>query len=133
MKEYIRLELVGSGEVHKYLEDGWEIVETAKQSYPEGETRVDYHIGLPARVMVDRLMTVIRDYEEQGLKEKLFEGVAESFDENASDYETGAGHPTSSKTARYMETYEKTVNDINVTVRKKFTQEELRERAEFNF
>jgi hypothetical protein len=133
MKEYIRLELVGSGEVHKYLEDGWEIVETAKQSFPDGETRVDYHIGLPARVMVDKLMTVIRDYEEHGLKEKLFVGVAENFGENASEYEAGAGHSTPSKTARYMETYEKTVNDKNVNVRKKYTQEELQERAEFEF
>jgi hypothetical protein len=132
MKEYVKLDLVGSGEVHKYLADGWEIVEAAKQSY-EGETRVDYHIGLPARVMVDKLMTIIRDYEEHDLKEKLFEGVAENFGENASEYQAGAGHSTPSKTARYMETYEKTVNDKNVTVRKKYTQEELQERAEFEF
>jgi hypothetical protein len=133
MKEYIRVDLCGSGQVDKYLNDGWEIIETAKQSYPDGETKVDYHIGLPAKVLVDKLLSVIKDYEEQGLKERLFEGVAIGFDENASDYETGMGHATPSKTARYMENYERIVNNQIVQVRKKFTQQELKERAEFGF
>ncbi len=131
MKEYIRVDLCGSGQVDKYLQDGWEIIETAKQSYPDGETKVDYHIGLPAKVMVDKLLSVIKDYEAQGLKETLFEGIAEGFGENASDYETGMGHATPSKTARYMENYERIVNNQIVTVRKKYTQEELN--AEYGF
>jgi hypothetical protein len=133
MKEYIRVDLCGSGQVDKYLQDGWEIIETAKQSYPDGETKVDYHIGLPAKVLVDKLTAIIRDYESLGLKGNLFEGVAKGFDENASDYETGGGHQTPSKTARYMENYERIVNNQIVTVFKKYTQEELRELAEFNF
>jgi hypothetical protein len=131
MKEYIRVDLYGSGQVDKYLQDGWEIIETAKQSYPDGETKVDYHIGLPAKVLVDKLTSFIRDYESLGLKESLFEGVAKGFEENASDYETGAGHATPSKTARYIENYEHIVNNKIVTVRKKYTQEELN--AEYGF
>ncbi|PFO03738.1 hypothetical protein COJ85_13930 [Bacillus sp. AFS076308] len=133
MNDYIRVDVVGAGLVDRYLKDGWEIVETAKQSYPDGETKVDYHIGLPARVLVDKLTAIIKDYEAHGLNEQLFDGVAKGFDENASDYETGMGHATSSKTARYMENYEMIVNNKEVVVNRKYTQEELAERAEYNF
>jgi hypothetical protein len=133
MNEYIRVDLVNSGQVDKYLSNGWEIIETAKQSYPDGETTVDYHIGLPARVMVEKLLSVIKDYESLGLKEKLFEGIAEGFEETASDYETGMGVATPSRTARYMENYERIVNNKIVTVYRKYTQEELKERVEYNF
>ncbi|MED4370741.1 hypothetical protein ACGYLS_20880 [Bacillus subtilis] len=133
MNEYIRVDLVNPGKVDKYLSDGWEIIETAKHSYPDGETTVDYHIGLPARVMVENLLSIIKDYESLGLKEKLFEGIAEGFGETASDYGTGRGHATSSKTARYMEEYERIVNNKIVNVFRKHTQEELKEQADYDF
>ncbi|MCY9097634.1 hypothetical protein MOE49_00810 [Bacillus inaquosorum] len=133
MNEYIRVDMVNSGQVDKYLNDGWEIIETAKRSYPDGETTVEYHIGLPARVMVENLLSVIKDYESLGLKEKLFEGIAEGFGETASDYEIGMGHTTSSNTARYMEEYERIVNNKIVKVFRKYTQEELKERGEYSF
>lgn len=125
MKEYLKVDVVGSGQVDKYLKDGWEIIETVKQSYSDGETRVEYHIGLPAKVMVKKLTAIIRDYEKQDLKEKLFEGVAESFGENASDYETGFGQTTNGKTARYIENYEKIVNDKIINVYKKYAEDEF--------
>ena len=136
MIDYIRIDIVGSDKVDKYLSEGWEIIETAKfiSSYPEGQdTSLSFHIGLPARVMVDKLMSVIKNYEEHGLKEKLYEGVAESLGEIASEYGTGDGHHTSSKIAKYMENYEKVVNNKSVTVRKKYTQEELKELKESKF
>lgn len=136
MKDYVRVEIVRSGEVDKYLSEGWEIIETARFSNDYGpavETRLDYHVGFPARVLVDNLLSILKDYEAHGLKEKLYEKVAESFGENASDYDFSAGHSISTNATRYMEKYERLVNNRYVYVKKKFTQEELDEQAEFNF
>jgi hypothetical protein len=137
MENYIRVELAYADTVDKYLGDGWEIIDTAKSTtgYEQLDTTIKYHVGLPARVQVDRLMAIIRDYEDQGLKEKLFEGVAEKSGETVSDYEIGGRYHAPSKIARYMENYEDVVNNRNVIVSKKPTQEELAEqgRAEENW
>jgi len=130
MNEYIRVDVVSSHSVDKYLSEGWEIIETTKVDTGLGEisARVEYHIGLPANILVGQLTKIIKDYEEQGLKRKLYEGVAKRFNEDASEYGTGDGHSTSSQTAKYMVTYEKVVNNQNVQVYKKYTQEELQEK-----
>lgn len=129
MSEYMKVDVVHSHAVDKYLSEGWEIIETAKFStdYGQLDTKIDYHMGLPARVMVQKLTSIIKDYEEYGLKEKLFNGIAESNNEKVEDYEAGLGHPTNSKIAKYIEVYERLVNNQIVEIRKKYTQEELEE------
>lgn len=117
MKEYMGLIVTHYlDEVDTYLKDGWEIIETAK--YEEGsETRIDYHLGLPARAFADQLLEVIRTYEKHGLKEKLMEAVAESDGDDVSHYQIGKGSYIQSKTAQFMTEYEWRVNQKIVEVR----------------
>jgi len=124
MRDYIKIEVVGEGQTDKYLTNGWEIIETVKKSYDgygSGDTRLEYHLGLPSRVMIDRLTAVIKEYEKYGFKDLLFEKVAEDFGENISDYEAGGGRPTYDKTPSYIVNYERTVNNNDVSLYKKIS------------
>lgn len=85
MDTYMQVDIVNSDEINNYLSKGWEIIETIKinTDCSQFETRINYHIGLSAKVMVDKLITIIKDSEEHDLKKKLYEYVAESFDEKS--------------------------------------------------
>ena len=116
MKDYIRLEVLGSGDsVDKYLSNGWEIIDTTKSAYPEGDTFVNYHLGLPAKVAMDNLLLIISEYERHGLKEKLFEAIAKQYDDNVDDYDTDGFHSTKNELTNFMQTYEDVVNNKKVT------------------
>lgn len=119
MSDYIKVKAIDENQVDKYLNNGWEIIDTVKTSYDGNDARLDYHIGLPSRVVIDMLTGVIREYEKHGFKELLFEKVAEGFGENVSDYEEGGGRPSYDKTPSYIEDYELTVNNSNVSIYKK--------------
>lgn len=116
MTDYVRVEVVGSGDkVDKYLNEGWEIIETTKSAYPEGDTFLSYHIGLPAKVLLDNLLEIIHEYEKRGFKDKLFQAVAEENGEKIDDYETSGFFNVSTASTDFMEGYEKVVNNKRVS------------------
>ena len=135
MKDYIKIEVVGEGTIDGYLSSGWEVIDAVKTSYDGvgNDTRLDYHIGLPPRVMIDRLTAVIKEYEKYGFKDLLFEKVAEGYGENVSDYEQGGGQPTYDKTPSYIENYERTVNNSNVRIYKKVSFKTTHEQQDNDF
>ena len=113
MGDYIRIDTVNAGRVNSFLEDGWEVIETTKTHYGDS-TELNYHVGLPSKVLVNELIAIIKDFEKHGLKEKLFENVAKEFGEDIQEY-SSSGYRTSDKTPLYMERYEKIVNNANKT------------------
>ena len=116
MKDYIRLEILASGDsVDQYLSKGWEIIDTTKSAFPEGDTFVKYHLGLPSKVLMDNLLSIIKEYERHGLKELLFESIAKQNDDNVNDYDTNGFHSTKNELTNFMQTYEDVVNNKKVT------------------
>lgn len=74
MVEYIRTATVSSDTIDLFLKDGWEFLETTKES-ADGNEQIIYHIGLPARVLVHQLIEILSVYENFGLKEELFKCI----------------------------------------------------------
>ncbi|SRR5690606_22129302 len=95
MREYIKIMEVSPKEVFQYLENGWEIIDRTKVYVPNEVSRLTFQVGYPAAKKVEDLRKIIDEYEKHGLKEKLFEMMA---NEN-------------SKPAQYVSWYERTVRD----------------------
>lgn len=110
MKDYVRTDCIREGNINSYLADGWEIIETTKVlvEYPD-TTALEYHIGLPARVLIDKLLGIIKDYEKYGFKEELFKKIAEENGKNLDDYVRGGIGKDA--VAEYMTNYEKVVDN----------------------
>ncbi|WP_394557835.1 hypothetical protein [Priestia aryabhattai] len=119
MKDYVRIENVSLNYVDAYLKKGWEVIETLRYSETYGsDNRVEYHIGLPARVWANDLLAVIQQYEEKGFKEKLFEAVAEEHGQKVSDYNQFGYRSSGDETAVFMEKYETAVQNKEVIISK---------------
>jgi hypothetical protein len=130
MKDFIQIEIVHSNEIDKYLQKGWEIIETTKMVYDDGGSRLNYHIGFSARSKVNELKQILKIYEEYGFKEELFKKVAQSNGDNIDNYdESPSGHPVGNETVSFLEQYEATVNDKQTKFYKKLTPEEIAERV----
>ncbi|MEN8699606.1 hypothetical protein [Bacillus infantis] len=114
MIEYSRLEIVDAKEVDMYLNKGWQIIETSKSTYPEGDTLVKYHVGYPTSRFVDDLKSIIKEYENRGFKDKLFEEIATENSENINDYDTRGFYTVRTPLTKFMENYELIVNNKTV-------------------
>ena len=120
MKDFLKVITVQEGSVDKYLQDGWEIIDTTKEGYGDGGFYLKFHLGLTTRSMMIKYKEIIDSYEEFGFKEQLFEKVATSNGENYKDYsDTRVGRRTKDLTTEFMERYEKNVHDLEVTYYKK--------------
>lgn len=117
MKDYVRIENVSSKSVDSYLQKGWEVIETLRYSEEYGNhNRVEYHIGLPARVWANQLLGVIKQYEEKGFKEKLFEAIAEENGEDLANYSESGFMASQDATALYIGRYETVVKNKEVSI-----------------
>lgn len=115
MSKYVEVTVVTDGDkVNKLISEGWEIISTNNYVIEPPDARTQYHMGLPAQVLVEELRGLIRKYEEFGFKDELFKKVAEQNEENLDDYGTGTGRYTIDKTPKFMSKYEKLVNNRNV-------------------
>lgn len=111
MAEYIKIKTVGDTEVNQYLEDGWEIMgETISFEPPEIGT-IYYDIGLPAKVMIERLNSIIKDYERFGFKEKLFQEIAKEYGDSLENYQTNSFLHEDNHFKKYMKDYDLYAND----------------------
>lgn len=126
MKSYKHLEEVTISEIDKYLSIGYEIVETEKRVFEDGEERVYYHVGYPLETQFKELKDVISLYEQYGLKELLFSKIAESIGEVINDYDDRNGHVVSNEVTKNLSLYERAVNENpRVKYYKKYTSEEI--------
>jgi hypothetical protein len=129
MKDYIKAEVVEYRELDSYLQKGWEIFETTKTVFDNGESTLHYHIGLQARTKINNLKHIIQLYEEHGLKEELFKMIAEINGDNIEDYDQSPdGHRVKNEMVSFLEQYEAAVNDKQTKFFKKLSSEEIAER-----
>ncbi|MEK5215300.1 hypothetical protein [Psychrobacillus sp. FSL H8-0487] len=120
MKDLLKVLTVQEGSVDKYLNEGWEIIDTTKEGYGDGGFYLKYHLGLSTRSMMKKYKEIIDTYEDYGFKEQLFEKVAVNNGEKYEDYSnTQSGRRTKDITTDFMERYEKVVHDKEVVYFKK--------------
>lgn len=125
MKEYVRINVVGANEVDRFIQKGWEIVETSKEAYPEGDTFTKYHVGLPAKHLMNELLQIVKAYEKHDLKSKLYEAIANQSGEKVGDYEASS-YSAGTELSNFMETYENVVNGRFVKYAKANDQDEFK-------
>lgn len=124
MKEYVRIDTVGEGEVESFLADGWEIIETTKDLFDHETTRIRYHVGLSARTLLEKYKSIIDDYERFGFKDELFRKIAEENGEDITKY-SSSGKTTNDKTPMYMEKYYKVIHNQIKHFYEEYTQKEI--------
>lgn len=110
---YVNIECVNERGVQQYLDKGWEIIEVTKEIAGPNETILKYHIGYSATKRIADLLGIIEEYENRGLKDQLFEMVAEENGEKADDF-IAAGGLSSSPTAKFFSKYDSLVKNRNV-------------------
>ena len=129
MNRYIKVEVCSANEVDKFLEKGWEIIETTKTHHDIGETTLNYHLGYPLTSKINDLKNIIHLYEKYDLKDELLKKVADYHGDNLDDYDFGGpGHYVNNDLTRFIEMYESSVNDKETKVYKKLSSEEIAER-----
>jgi hypothetical protein len=128
MKDFIQVEIVDINELDGYLQKGWELFETTKTVFEDGETSLNYHIGFSAKSKVNELKRIIKFYEDHGFKEELFKRVALNNGHDIDDYDSRGGHPVKNDTISFLERYEAAVNNKQTKFYKKLTSEEIAER-----
>lgn len=112
MRDYIRTNYISASQVDNYLSQGWEIIETTKSFFPPEDTQITYHVGLPARTLLEKYRNIIRDYEKFDLDKTLFEKIAESHGKNIADYEI-SGWGDDDEVSQYLTNYERIINNSN--------------------
>lgn len=119
---FVKIYTVSGREVQRYLDDGWELIDTTKELIGPSETQIIHHIGYPAKRKIDDLLKIINEYEKRGLKQKLFELVAEENGDNIEDISLNGGRVMEgkSKTAKFMSWHDSTVLGKQVTYYEKY-------------
>ncbi len=77
MKKYVKLIEKPSDYVNDYLEKGWEIIQTSKQVYSDGDS-ILYHLGLPLEVAYQEALNEIARYKMFELDKVLDEKIKEA-------------------------------------------------------
>ncbi|MCG1020772.1 hypothetical protein [Sutcliffiella horikoshii] len=125
MREYLKVEvLTDENRIDKLLKKGWEIIATNNYVIEPPDSRTQYHMGMPAKVKIQQLKDIVKKYEEYGFKDQLIQKVADQNGDNIEEYTIGGGRPVYSETATFIQEYEDVVNDQNVSVTKKFKDED---------
>ncbi|ULH21323.1 hypothetical protein ACSYG7_13620 [Bacillus velezensis] len=110
MKEYVKIiELSHMENVNRYIQEGWEVIDTLKRNIMHEEEVLNYVIGYPIKKRVEDLKEIIKAYEEKGLKEELFKGIAEDNGENYTEIHEGA-YQKQNETSKFMNKYEKALD-----------------------
>ncbi|MDO7281724.1 hypothetical protein Q5W88_01065 [Shouchella clausii] len=136
MNQYVEVKEVRSKNMDRYLEQGWEIIDTTKTLVDLQETQLYYHIGYPLRKRLEDLEEVISIYEKRGLKERLFRDIAEEhgidYDDITEEEPIFSFGPSSlnNELTRFMEKYEYMVRREKVQYRSKKSNDEQNKRFE---
>lgn len=116
-------------EVNKYLDEGWDLIDTAKRSYGDGSFEIQHIVGLSYKTLAEGLLTFVKDYEKLLPKEEIFKAKAQELGENYNLYGRGGFYTTKNELTKYMKSYEQLVNNIETTYYKKGSEDE----QDFNF
>lgn len=113
LKEYVEIiELSHMQNVNRYIQEGWEVIDTLKRNIMHEEEVLNYVIGYPIKKRVEDLKEIIKAYEEKGLKEELFKGIAEDNGENYTEIHEGS-YQKQNETSKFMNKYEKALDSKN--------------------
>lgn len=115
--DYSRIDTATDRTIQKYLDEGWHIIKTTETVYPGEGSHILYHVGYPLKNRVEDLLKIIRDYEQHGFKEQLFEKIASLHGEKAEDYINDGGVPMD-EPAKYFSWYETAVRNKLTTFSK---------------
>lgn len=120
MTDYVRVfETSEEREANKYIDKGWDLIDTSKRSSFNGEggysSYTQYTLGLSAKEYSNKLFDIIREYEKYGLKDELFGRVANEMDDRIDDYRPTSGLGVVTPLAGYMSNYEEIVNDRSIS------------------
>ena len=119
MYEYVRLiEAENEYEANEFIENGWEVISAVKSKNGESEY-IKYHLGLPAKVLLDKLMSIVKEYEKHGLKDVLFGKVAKKTNDRAENYAASKDGVSWTPLAKFMTEYDNTVNGSRLSYAKK--------------
>ena len=102
MREYFKVTSVSERELNKYLDKGWEVIETVKSKEDYGEY-VNYHIGFPLRAAFEISKGILKAYEKYELKPQLLQAEAEKIGEDLSEYETFTGQDADNSLVELLE------------------------------
>ncbi|WP_107838977.1 hypothetical protein [Metasolibacillus meyeri] len=129
MKEYSRVTTVSARELDKYIDKGWEVLETSKHGGDFGDVTTTFHIGYPLRKNYEELLKIVQSYEQHGFKEELGRKVLNLVNDDFDNYETsGRGLSVSNEITAYLENHDLQVLGYSRAYYKKLTQEELQEK-----
>lgn len=111
MRQYVEIDSCYTRQINDKLADGWEVIDKTTSVHPDGEETMTYHIGYPAEKRIEDLKGIIKKYESFGLKEVLFDKVAEENGNTVDMFKKGSGFGTNDPTAKFMTRYEKLVDN----------------------
>lgn len=116
MKKYLKIFVhTEINRVNRLLEEGWELIETSKVSFPDGGEGVEYHLGLPAETRIQQLVEIIRTYEKYHLKSNLIHALEKANKEDILSYTTEPGlHMEETHVTKFLMLYEDVVNGKTV-------------------
>lgn len=131
MADYARVIETGSiDEAQRMIDNGWEIINTTTVTEPDGHSYFKYLIGFSYKDMANSLLSIVKDYEEQGFKDQLFEKIALKNDEKLEDYTRGGFYSASTPLTKYMKNYDLVVDD-KITSYEKVREQESYDDIEF--
>ena len=117
MTKYVRVyETSDSTEANKLIKNGWDLISPSTEVTSDGEgTYVRYNLGLSYKEYTNKLLSVIKDYEKHGYKDKLLKKVEEELNDKIDNYGTKGWHVSDSPLANYLSNYEMIVNGKEVS------------------
>ncbi|WCK54015.1 hypothetical protein PP175_22275 [Aneurinibacillus sp. Ricciae_BoGa-3] len=91
--------------INEHLSSGWVLLETSRSS-EEGSFIL---LGKPTIVVISELKSIIRDYEDAGLKLHLAKHMADKFGDDHTDVDL-TGRSSALKTEKYFSRYREIVD-----------------------
>lgn len=102
-------------EVNEYLTNGWDLIDTAQKAYGDGSFVTQHILGLSYKAVAEGLLTIVKAYEEHGLKEELLSKMVDDEGDTAERYVTNGFFSDKNDLAKFLVKYEALVNKKEVT------------------
>lgn len=119
MKDYYEIKEVSNLDtLNNHIKDGWEIIE----SYAN-EGKVKYHIGLTKDTVIENLRKIIKLYEDNGLKDVLFDRIGDELNDDINYYEETTYQPSLNPLVQTFNFYERWVNGKETMLKRKAGKE----------
>lgn len=127
LAEYAKVVHTASYEqANKLISQGWNLLEVVKATDGYSGSSVTHVLGFSFKTRAEKLLAIIKSYEEIYTKESLFRAVAEKKGQNFDLYETNSFFEDNNEFTEFMVSYELIVNNRKVSYAKKSSNEEFK-------